>query len=166
MYMHTYICYIYMYTIVPWQVWNSWLHVHRLTILCVVYVLYICRVPYSGENLADTNFGRLTWKSYHWFLNLADLPENIQSWPFFAAVSGTEKCLAALAGPFSVTYFPIFALPSIRAIISVGTLSSTALTLLPHRIFVRHQSLLHAFIHLLYFFLQKSATLMHSSFLM
>ena len=27
----------------------------------------------------------------------------------FAIVSGTDKCLVALAGPFSVAYFPIFA---------------------------------------------------------
>ena len=39
----------------------------------------------------------------------------------FTIVSGTEKCLVALAGPSLVAYFPIFALSAI-GIISVGNL--------------------------------------------
>ena len=134
------------------------------------YVLYIMYSTYVECHIAG-KFGRYKiWQTYLKKLSSVfkfdRFARKYSVLVLFAVVSGTEKYLAALAGPFSVAYFPNFALPSIRAIISVGTLSSTALTFLPHRIFLRHQSLLHAFIHLLYFFLQKSATLMHSSFLM
>ena len=94
------------------------------------FVGWIC----PKKLLAVFKFGEFAQKSYWRFLNLAELPKTLHT-----IISGTEKCLVALAGPFSVAYFPVFG-----GMISIGTLSSTAfLSRLPHM-----------FIHLLCYFLR------------
>ena len=46
-------------------------------------------------------------------------------------VSGTAKCLVALAGPFSAAYLPIFNGPVFNSIVGIGAMSHTTLCAKP-----------------------------------
>ena len=79
--------------------------------ICILYIpyyniidtyIYCMHITLHRENLAGAKIGRFAQRNYWQFLNLADLPKTL-----LAIIPGTEKCLVALAGPFSVAYFPI-----------------------------------------------------------
>ena len=108
---------------------------HFLTLCiraCPLISLYIIKdsqnetIPYSGKIWRHKIWQICPKKSYWHFFKFGRFSRKHLFLALFAVVSGTQKCLVALTRPFSVAYFPIFAVSSIEGLISVGTLSSTA----------------------------------------